>query len=363
MSQDLQPNNLSNGTKFKEKWLFVVFFIFLMILLPFFESQKVILWNSQREESGLDIFQGVLLSYAEISETSKEKLGLSVFFEKESDFWQELKEILIKPPNITFNQGSQENNKIEAVEKDQEQNQENEIIPTNETSNAIFAASQIDNTQMPYRFLLLGDSFMGTYSAIGDLLERALLKYEDAKVDRFGKVSSGLSRPDFFDWKEKAKELVGIHEPDVVIIMLGSNDHQPLKINNEQGEIVYLSFGSNKWREEYAKRVNNFVKFFEDNDIKVFWIGLPTMRDENYSEKVKIINGIQERVISNFENAYFISTWSLLSDKDGNYAAFLLDKKGQNKATRASDGIHLTFFAGNIIVEKVISELKEKSSL
>ena len=58
----------------------------------------------------------------------------------------------------------------------------------------------IDGGGSDYKFLVLGDSFIAENSAVGEPLERELLKYENASVKRLGKVSSGLIDTDFFDW-------------------------------------------------------------------------------------------------------------------------------------------------------------------
>jgi hypothetical protein len=144
---------------------------------------------------------------------------------------------------------------------------------------------------------------------------------------------------------------------------MGTNDAQPLAVLDKNNQKKYLAYGSNQWQEEYGRRVNNFLKIFTDKKITVFWIGLPIMRDKNFSEKMKLIDSIYEKQTSNFENSYFVSTWELLSDGEGNYAASLPDKNGQLRATRVSDGIHLTFFAGNIVVGYFLQQLKLKIPL
>jgi hypothetical protein len=138
--------------------------------------------------------------------------------------------------------------------------------------------------------------------------------------------------------------------------MLGANDDQPLKVMDEQGQKRYLKFGTTKWREEYGKRVANFIKIFQDQKATVFWIGLPIMRDKDRAARMKIINSVCEKQVKGSESAYFISTWELLCNEKGGYAAFLPNQKGKYQATHASDGIHLSFFSGSILVKQILGQ-------
>lgn len=357
--------NLDNGktySRFSNKWAVVILFLALMIIIPFFESKKVLMWDVQKEQGKFNPFHNTLIAYAVWAEALKQELNLNVIFEKENFFWQKVKGFPITPPKIIFNAGGLKNNEQSQPEQDKV------FISVASDNSSTSLPSVIDvepslNIKKPYRFLLLGDSFMGTYAAVGDLLEASLLKYKDTAVYRFGKVSSGLSRPDFFDWNEKAEELIGLYNPNVVMVMMGTNDAQQLTLVDQKGKKTYLKFGTEEWKEEYGRRVEDFLKIFNDRNIIVFWVGLPSMCEPNYSERIKIIESIQEAQMNNFQNFSFISTWDLLSDDAGNYLAFLPDKNGQYRATRVSDGIHLTFFAGNIVLEKVLKQVDSKLSL
>src|SRR5207248_4519629 len=43
------------------------------------------------------------------------------------------------------------------------------------------------------------------------------------------KVSSGLTRPDFFDWPKRLQDQVRKLRPDVVVVDFGGNDAQPIQ--------------------------------------------------------------------------------------------------------------------------------------
>lgn len=216
---------------------------------------------------------------------------------------------------------------------------------------------KIDLLGPPFRFLLIGDSFIDTYSPIGDLLKKTLAAYKNSQVNRVGKVSSGLARPDFFNWNIKAQELLAKYEPNTVVVMLGANDDQALKVTAKNGQKKYLAFGTEAWKAEYGRRVAKLIRMFQEEGAVVFWVGLPVVRDQERSERYNIVNEVVAQQTKVFESAYYIPTWSLLCDKVGKYAGQMPNAKGKLMATHTPDGIHLSFFSGGIIVKKIMENI------
>ena len=68
-------------------------------------------------------------------------------------------------------------------------------------------------------------------------------------------MSSGLSRPDFFDWSP-AQSIPAVN-PDIVVLTFRSNDAQGLRnINNlSHGAPPGTGSDDTDWRAEYGKRV------------------------------------------------------------------------------------------------------------
>ena len=338
----------------------ILLFVLMAFLLPFSESGRVLLWNQQAVRLRSNPFSFMVNVYAAQSENVKKNLNVESFFQKEANLWLKVKNFpIVNSPKIKFNHDeiSLPGLEPEVVFVEEE--------PIDKKDNVIdeSGGEDVPVVSPPYDFLLIGDSFMGVHSGVGDVLEKSLLSYKNVSVNRFGKVSSGLSRPDFFDWNQKIKELTGIYNSNIVIIMMGNNDAQPLAVVDENNKKKYLSFGKDEWKEEYGKRVGDFLRIMDEKKIVVFWVGLPIMREKNFSDKMKLINSIYEAESDKFKNSHFICTWSLLSDGEGNYAAFLQDEKGLNRATRAFDGIHVTFFSGKIITENILEKVESEIAL
>lgn len=390
----------------------IFLFFSTLLIVSFYDSKKIVIWETQRQKEKNEIFQSLVLSLATESEEIKEKFGLKNFFEKEYSFWLKLKkspiifqeqtiqrrtgeEAEIKKEELEKTEiaGTKERQKEESAKKEEKINEENkkekvikgeegiikkeenvkrkeEVVAEEEEKQPEIireeTKGQIEKNQFltsPYKILIIGDSFIAVYGGVGDPLVKELLSYKDVEIFRLGRVSSGLSRPDYFNWELTTKELISRYKPNAVIVMLGLNDAQALTAPAGKVLVNYLNFGKEAWNIEYGKRASNLLNIFEENNIITFWIGLPIMRDKDFSNKMEKLNYIYENEIQEHKNAYFISTRELLRDVNGNYTAYLPDNRGIPRLVRISDGIHLTFFGGNIVVEKVIKKMSETMKL
>jgi hypothetical protein len=340
MKEIIQTSDKENN--FSAPRLAITIFLLIVLITTFYESKKVIFWETPREtENKLNIFRSLVLSYASLAEKIKSNLGLNIFFEKENNFWTEIKKSPLIFQEVSVAPSSEKEN---VINKNNENKLQNEIL------------------EPPFRILIIGDSFIAVWGGTGDILERELIKYKGVTVKRDGEVSSGLSRPDYFDWPAKARELILNEKPQVAIIMLGSNDAQSMTKNSD-GKKIVLNYGKEEWDNEYNQRVSNFLKIFKENNITVFWIGLPVMKNNIYSEKIRHLNSIYEKEVKSFSNSYFVPIWDLFTDANGNYTDYLADEKGKYFLARLQDGIHFSYFGGELAVKEVIKKMGERIKL
>lgn len=191
------------------------------------------------------------------------------------------------------------------------------------------------------RILVIGDSMIA--GGLGLYLARALGEQDGYDVARRGKSSSGLARPDFYDWKQQAKQLVGDRPFDATVVMFGGNDVQGLRMPDRQ----WIRWDEPQWPQEYARRVVALCDIVAPQLQQIFWVGMPVMRPPKLGERVQRVNTIYRAEMAIRRNAEFIDIWSLLADEDGDYADSILlvpDGETQPKKVRvrAGDGIHLT---------------------
>lgn len=197
------------------------------------------------------------------------------------------------------------------------------------------------------KVLVVGDSMIAT--ALGQRIEFGL-EGQGFGVARRGKSSSGLARPDFFDWMKEARRLVSKHSPAACVVMLGGNDSQSLHMGDG-----WIKWGEPGWRGEYASRVSDLVDLLSPNGQPVCWLGLPIARSPAYRRKLELINEIIKENVDGHGSGNFVSTWSTLT-RGGEYTA-TMTVGGKEQAVRGDDGIHLTVAGANVLERKVRSQI------
>jgi hypothetical protein len=176
---------------------------------------------------------------------------------------------------------------------------------------------------------------------------QSALKEDGFSVQRAGKSSTGLARPDFYDWKKTARRQVETFAPDASIIMFGGNDVQGLYM----GKHRWIRWHEEGWSEEYARRISALCDILAPAGERIFWVGMPVMRPPKFHTRVQRINTIARAQMRARPGGLFIDTWRVLADEDGAYADRIHVQHGVNEdgsprrkkvRVRASDGIHLT---------------------
>lgn len=204
-----------------------------------------------------------------------------------------------------------------------------------------------------HSLLVVGDSLS---VAVGEQLERHFSRYANCVTfQRLGKVSSGLARPEFFDWEQSLKGLVSRQRPDIVAIMLGANDNKPLKKKD-----LTIEFGTAQWRREYAARLERLYEIClsGNSEVRVFWIGVPIMEDPALTRDMKAINKTIESWCRDKPDCEYVNTWSALADSDGRYVQYQRDDQtGEPLAIRAKDGVHLSSYGAWILAGVTIDSI------
>jgi hypothetical protein len=210
--------------------------------------------------------------------------------------------------------------------------------------------------------LIAGDSFVAVSGGFGDIAEQQLAELPDIAVLRQGKVSSGLSRPDFYDWRQAAQTAISKFKPNIVIVMMGTNDAQSFEIWENQKKRI-LAYGTIEWDAQYQNRTQSFIEQFTDNNAVVYWIGLPIMRNQVYDQKIRHLSQLQENAAKNNPQAKFLSAAELMGGNEPGYQPFAPDGNNIMRATRNPDGIHLSYFGGTLLVKEIIAILQQDLDL
>jgi uncharacterized protein len=204
----------------------------------------------------------------------------------------------------------------------------------------------------PLRVAVIGDSFAtGVGSAIGRTLNPRLVN-----VQARGVISTGLTRPDYFNWQPNLREIVDRFRPGVVVVMLGGNDAQTLTVPG--GKPVPQS-AQEEWRRIYTERVESLAKTAIDAGARVVWIGLPPMRDVNRDHQARRLDDIYRVVAKTSPGIAYVNSLDLFARPGGGYAAYLPDAGGDERLVREGDGEHFTSLGYDWVADAVVTALEK----
>jgi hypothetical protein len=204
-----------------------------------------------------------------------------------------------------------------------------------------------------HKVLLLGDSLIAT--GFGDYLQARLDAHPRIRALRKAKSSTGLARPDFFDWMEVGRQEVERHQPDVVVVILGGNDGQSLQ-DGKGGKPIH--WGKPDWEQAYRQRLEDFVTVLSAPGRRIVWLELPTTGRKRFEQKLVLIRGLQREVVTARQDALHVDTHPFFTDAKGR-ALGQARVEGFRKPMklRMEDGVHFTVAGGRYFAGKVYPEV------
>ena len=219
----------------------------------------------------------------------------------------------------------------------------------------------------PARLLILGDSDAGTF---GPYLETLMAETGIVTTQLDYKVSSGLSRPDFFDWPTHMAEVLPAADPDIVVVTFGGNDAQAITDVSEKvlvGVPTGDEGGDVEWRAEYGARVGAAMDLLAAEGRTLVWVGIPNAEDPDFTARLKVQDEVVRAEVAKRPGVRYVDTWQRFSGIEGGYAEYRIDPRdGQGKDVRADDGFHLNVAGAEIlaldIAEVVRAVLRERGA-
>ena len=209
----------------------------------------------------------------------------------------------------------------------------------------------------PAKVFIVGDSDAGTF---GPYLQELLDGTQIIETELDYKVSSGLSRPDFFDWPAEMASKLPEVEPDIVVATFGGNDAQPLSVAD--GEFVIGDPVANEveWTEESQRRAGAMMDQLMEGGRTLVWVGIPNDDNPEVTARMEIQDRAAKAAAAERPEVIFVDTWSRFSGRDGGWAEFVIDPRdGQGKDVRASDGFHLNTTGAEILALDIAQEIRD----
>jgi uncharacterized protein len=181
--------------------------------------------------------------------------------------------------------------------------------------------------------MVVGD-FMA--SGLAEGLSTAYAQNPGIKIIDRSDGSSGFVRTDFHDWPADIKTLMEAEKPAAIVIMLGANDRQQMKLGDAREPPL-----SDNWTKEYQARTDALVAAIKARNLPFVWVGLPAFKSAKVSSDLIAFNDIYRKSAENAGGA-FIDIWDGFVDENGAFVMNGPDMNGQPVRLRGSDGTSLS---------------------
>ena len=209
-----------------------------------------------------------------------------------------------------------------------------------------------DETRV-YRVLVIGDALAG---GLGSGLSRIL--ENDIQYDVAFRVneSSGIARPELYDWASAIPSIVEGKNYDAAVLLMGTNDRRDILLNDQT-----FPFQSEPWSKAYRINTDKLLDVLKANGLQVYWAGLPPMGDPQYDKDMKFVTAIhKERTEAKGE--VFVDLYQPLIGADGAYTDRGADDTGEVRRLRSRDGVTFYKQGNNRLGQIVLGAIKVRQA-
>lgn len=202
----------------------------------------------------------------------------------------------------------------------------------------------------PLRVLIIGDS-LGL--DLGQALQADLAGTGVVNATLDGKESTGLTRPDYFNWPAELQADLPRYNPEVVVIMMGANDPQDFPGPPD------IPYGTPQWDQIYTQRVQSFMAEAASGGAKVLWVGQPPMATPGRSAAMVHLDGIYQAQAAQNPAVTYLSSTAVLGTPQGQYTPYLTIN-GTQEQVRTTDGTHLAPAGSELLAQSVMTAMRNQ---
>jgi uncharacterized protein len=213
---------------------------------------------------------------------------------------------------------------------------------TKSTSKSGASSSQVVRVQEPDA--LPKAETARTVMVVGDFMASGLAEglvsaySQNPAINIIGRAngSSGIVRSDFHDWPTELKTLIDQEKPAAIVIMLGANDRQQMKIGDVREPPM-----SDNWLKEYQSRADALAAAVKERHLPFVWVGLPAFKSAKVSSDLLTLNDIYRKSAESAGGS-FVDIWDGFVDENGAFVMNGPDMNGQQVRLRGADGVTLS---------------------
>ena len=169
-------------------------------------------------------------------------------------------------------------------------------------------------------------------------------------------VSTGLARPDYFNWPEHlVKDVLPKDQPSILVMMFGANDGQ--NMTDLQGRA--LQRGRAEWLTDYRRRVAATMDLLKspNNDRLTIWCGPPVMGP---GTKVRGMDAIAHIIWSEASTRPWIQyfdSWPFFADSNLQYTLEAPNADGVRRVLRQKDDVHMSVVGADRLAWAILDRI------
>ncbi len=185
----------------------------------------------------------------------------------------------------------------------------------------------------PTRILLTGDSLM---ESMGPQMVKAMKGYKNITLRPIGKRSTGLARPDYYNWPKVLEENLISFRPQIVVMWVGTNDPQNIYGHKGLGQPLSVA-----WQKAYTKKLQEINNLCKKYRAKLIFIGPPAVDEEPLDSQLRKIENLMHH-FSKVHKRGYVSSRMVLGDRYGRYLHQKRMPNGRMATIRWNDRVHIT---------------------
>ena len=174
----------------------------------------------------------------------------------------------------------------------------------------------------------------------GPYLQTLMKKTGMVDVTLDYKVSSGLARPDFFDWPARFAEEMPEGQP-------GHRRHhvRRQRCAGSVGQVRRRSSSASRRRrqrrlpgggEEYGKRVGAVMDELTQGGRTLIWVGIPNDDNPEVTARMAVQDSVVREQVATHPGVVFVDTWQMFSGRNGGWADFVDRPRATARASRCA---------------------------
>ncbi len=200
-------------------------------------------------------------------------------------------------------------------------------------------------TESAKRILVIGDTLSG---GLGAGLARFTESEQKFAVTFRPNESSGLARPEIYDWAQALPSIFEANQYWGVVVMIGSNDRRDI-----EGKV----FRSPEWVVAYKKNAETLLDALKAQNARVFWASNPPFAEAALDDDMVFINGLHREIVE-ARGETFVDLYKPLLGGDGKYTDTGPDSTGTVRKLRARDGIGFYKEGNNRMAQILLGEIQ-----